>query len=397
MSTQYDVAILGGGFVGHTLLRVCQQLGLSACLVDAKPPVHTPTSDGRAIALSYTSVLFLQRLGVWNALNAHATAIERVHVSSQGHLGTLSCAALDLRIPFLGQVVPAPILGNALLESHETRVDTVTSVNAEATHATITLKESSFTASLVLACDGTHSFCRESLHFNTHAPSTHKKALVVNLAMDKSHQQNAYQRMIPKGVTALLPLPGNKVTAVVSLDAAEAEALHALTDEALSHRFMETWGRRFGSMQVTGPRFIYPLTQVYVKHPVQERVILIGNAAHTLNPIAAQGLNLALRDISMLRDVLDDAKAMSLDVGDYVPSVYVERIGPAHERMQRMTDAMVNLAYSTTFFPFQGMGLALLQHIPGVKTRWARAFAGLDGHRGQWMHDAYPLPRAGEG
>lgn len=381
----YDVVILGGGFVGHTLQRACEKLGLTTCLVDAKPPVFQPGSDGRAIALSYTSVALLKNLHVWDELSSVATAIDRVHVSAQGKFGTMVCEARALGIPYLGQVVPAPLLGQALVSKDTFVHDTVTALSCSETCATVTLQQRVLTASLVLACDGTASFCRDYLHMETAQQPSHKKAIVMNMQLKKSHDHQAYQRLTGTGVCALLPLTDHKVTAVLSLDDAVADSMHALSDKALSRALQTLWGGRFGAMPIVGPRFMYPLTQLYVNRPISERVILMGNAAHTLNPIAAQGLNLAYRDIAVLYDILNDAEALSRDLGAYVPDVYLSRIQPAHQRMQRVTDALVNMAYAPPLSPFQGMGLSLLQHIPFIKNKWAAAFAGLDGHGGQLM------------
>ncbi|MFI4957431.1 MAG: FAD-dependent monooxygenase [Gammaproteobacteria bacterium] len=383
MNTEYDIAILGGGFVGHTLLRVCAELGFNVCLVEAKAPTHSPSSDGRAIALSYTSVGLLKRLHVWDELALVATEIQRVQVSSKGHLGTMVCDAHDLGIPYLGQVVPAPILGSTLVGAKHLSpsaiiIDTVTALNVTPDHATITLKNNDITASLVLACDGTESFCRDYLNIEAEEKISNKKALVFNIQMEKPHNHTAFQRLMPHGVTALLPLPDNKMTVVLSLEDNGADEMNTLSDDALSDALKDIWGGRFGAMRVQGPRFVYPLKQVYARTPVMGRVILMGNAAHTLNPIAAQGLNLAFRDIAVLHDILEDAKALSKDLGDYVPQVYLSRIQPAHERMARITDVMVNISYAASLSPFQGMGLSLLQHLPLVKDKWAKVFSGLD-------------------
>lgn len=377
---QYDIAILGGGFVGHTLLRVCTALGLNVCLVEAKAPTHTPTSDGRAIALAYTSVELLKRLHVWDELATIATPIERVQVSSKGHLGTMVCQARDLDIPYLGQVVPAPVLGT-ILGGAPLLIDTVTALQSTPTHAIITLKNTEITASLVLACDGTESFTREYLNIATEETLSNKKALVFNIQTDKPHNNTAFQRLIPHGVTALLPLAYNKMTVVLSLEDDNADTMNALSDDVLSDALKDIWGGRLGAMRAQGPRFVYPLKQVFAKTPVKDRVILMGNAAHTLNPIAAQGLNLAFRDIAVLNDILADAKALSKDLGQYVPERYLKQIQPAHERMSRITDFMVNISYAAPLVPFQGMGLSILQHMPFIKNKWARMFAGLDGHQ----------------
>jgi 2-octaprenyl-6-methoxyphenol hydroxylase len=365
---------------------MCESLNIAACLIEARAVSHTQNSDGRAIALSYTSVLLLKHLGVWESLEPHATPIDTVHVSAQGRLGTMRCLASDVGIEYLGQVVQAPVLGGKLQMNATPLIDEVISFNTQdPAHITLTLKHNDpITATLVLACDGTDSFCRDYLHMDTAQKPAVKTALVMNMLLQKPLAYCAYQRLIKHGVCALLPLSGNKATVVLSLNNDEANNMHAMDDEALSNALKSIWGNRFGRMQVHGPRFLHPLRQVYVKKPIENRLILMGNAAHTLNPIAAQGLNLAFRDISVLYDILEDAKALQQDLGD-VPEQYCQRIQPAHARMERITDVLLNMANADYLSPFHGFGLSVLQHVPGVKNKWATIFAGLDGHRGKNM------------
>ncbi len=379
---KYDVIVLGGGFVGHALRIACTKLGLSVCLVDAKPPVHTPTTDGRAIALSYTSVLLLEKLDVWQDIALHATPIETVQVSAQGRLGTLRFKAKDLNIPYLGQVVPAPLLGKALVEKYADQATkmpfSAVNLRVDADHIQVELDNNDIlTTSLTLACDGTASFCRDYFRMECEQTLSNKKALVVGVSLEKPLGTCAFQRLTKQGVCAMLPLQGNKATVVLSMKEDDADHVNGLSDAAFLMILNEIWGGRFGEIKIEGKRFSYPLQHIYVRHPIAERVILMGNAAHTLNPIAAQGLNLALRDIAKLYDILEDAKALKQDLGNNVPKIYCDRIQSSHERMERITDYLVNLSYADYLSPLRGIGLTLLQHAPFIRNKCARMFAGM--------------------
>jgi 2-octaprenyl-6-methoxyphenol hydroxylase len=358
LNTPYDIVITGGGMVGHALRIACTQLGFSVCFVDPKPQVHSSSSDGRAMALSYSSVQLLRQLGVWDALSSHATPIERVQVSAAGRLGTMSCCARDIDLEYLGQIVPAHVLGSTLVGAQ---------------HAAPLICP--MPARLQLVCDGTDSPTRDALHIPFIEKSAIKSALVTNVSINKPHANTAYQRLIPGGVCALLPLHDHKMTIVFSMNNEHISELNALDDATLSQKINDLWGGRFGSMSVSGPRFMYPLREVYVKNPVKDRVILMGNASHTLNPIAAQGLNLAFRDIAVLIDILKDAKALGVDLGEYVPPIFLSRAQPTHQRMQQVTDVLVNASYARYLSPFQGFGLSVLQHVPFVKQQCAKMFA----------------------
>jgi 2-polyprenyl-6-methoxyphenol hydroxylase-like FAD-dependent oxidoreductase len=258
----------------------------------------------------------------------------------------------------------------------------VIDINLQAEQAFITVQHAEqiqkITASIVLACDGTQSHWREQFALQTETLAAKQHAIIANVETSKPHLDCAYERFTELGTLALLPLKNKRMTSVLSVDQERYQALQQYSDADYLTLLQQQFGKRLGELCGLGKRFSYPLQSVHCRDMQRDRFLLLGNAVHTINPIAAQGLNLALRDIAVLIDCL---QAEGLHV--QALSTYVEKVLPAHEKMRKFTDNLVRVAKHKYLRHARSIGLLALDVAPMAKYSLANTLAGFSEHRGK--------------
>lgn len=393
-----DVVIIGGGFVGLTAGLVMARLGLTVLLLDAHPPQQSQ-SDGRAIALAYTSVVLMNNLGVSPHLEHMLNPIDEVITSEEGHFNKLRIRAADLSLPYLGKICPAPVLGEGLRAACEQQplLDMisealVTSIHPE-TRTLHYVKDSIETdvhAQLILCCDGADSGLAKTLGYEATVTSYEQMAWVANVSCSQPHHNTAIERFTQWGTLALLPLRDQRMTVVLSLETDKKQAWHELSDDQKVQTLQTLLGHRFGTLSDLGKTFEYPLKETVLSKTYQSGLLFLGNAVHTINPIAAQGLNLSFRDISVLSDVIKDAMAHTHDIGGLeCLSRYEAAVKPAHQSMLRLTDFLVFIS-KHKFKYARSLALGLL-NTTLAKGLLAKTLAGLSSHRGSLMDDLHDV------
>jgi 2-octaprenyl-6-methoxyphenol hydroxylase len=304
------IVIVGGGPVGGTVALALAGSGLAVTVLEARaaPEVHDP----RAIALSEGSRLILQRLGVWNALESHATPMSTIHVSEKGRLGRTILTAEQVQRPALGYVVDySALVGSVDQAMCDAGVDVVrgASVNAllpQAASCQIRFmregQAQEISAQLAVLADGGRSLSSiQNLKRKVHEYQQH--ALVARVHTELPHNGVAYERFTPNGPVALLPW-GDGYALVWTASPERAEALCGLDEQAFLSQLHQHFGDRQGAfVNVTG-RSVFPLKLAWVRPVTAERIAVIGNAAQTLHPVAGQGFNLGLRDAWELAQIL---------------------------------------------------------------------------------------------
>lgn len=406
----YDVIIAGGGMVGASLAHALAGDGLRVAVIEPVPPAadDQPSYDDRAIALAYGTRRILEGLGVWTVLAPHAEPIRRVHVSDRGQFGFTHLDARDEGAEALGYVVTARDLGAALLAPLAERADLlcparVADFVVEADRVRVTPEPvgydspagapstaRSLTARLLVAADGGRSAIRERLGIaQRHHPYGHH-AVVANVTPSLPHEGVAYERFTETGPLALLPMTGNRCGLVWTAREAELADVLALDDRAFLAALQERFGFRLGRFVAVGRRSHYPLELRLAEAQVLDRVAIIGNAAHTVHPIAGQGFNLGIRDVAMLAEVLVEAHRSGRDIG----SLAVLQAYEAARRRDQRTVALATDALARLFVNPLGplrvarnLGMTLLDALPPAKHLLARIGMGLAG----------PQPRLGRG
>lgn len=311
MVVDADIAVVGAGPVGCTLAAALAAMGRSVVVLEAAP---ASAADGRAIALAWGSRLFLERLGVWAALAPRAAPITRIVVSQRGAWGRCRLAARDHGLPALGHVVHAGELNAVLREAAArsgarligpARVDDAREVGG-AVELRIAGRPA-VRARLVVAADGSGSTLRERAGIAVRRRDYRQVALVGRLCCERALRGRAYERFIERGAVAVLPLAdgANRAALIWTVPAARAEALLALDPEQRRRALQADFGwRELGALRIEGALGAHRLQRLYSDAHGVGRIVLAGNAAQTVHPVAGQGFNLALRDVRALRDVL---------------------------------------------------------------------------------------------
>lgn len=383
INKEIDILVIGGGLTGATLMLALQELGYSTLLVEAKPFSDKIKSDfdARSLALSPASRRILNMLGVWDLLKNHATAINTIHVSDQHHFG-ISRLQGELNAP-LGYVAEMQHINQALhqLLAHDRLIAPASlhSLDYENHLATILTDsgELNITARLIVAADGAQSAVRHFCSLPAKTKLYGQHAIVANVGLLKPHEHRAYERFTARGPLALLPMQENRMSLVWAVSPKEAEHLLSLTEAAFLQELQQTFGYRLGRFAKVGKRFSYPLQQVLMPMQIKWPVVFVGNAAHTLHPVAGQGFNLGLRDVATLAQCIAEQGLNAEMLHHYV------RLR-AHDQkiITRLTDSLIQVF--TSRFPglgvARGLGLMALDNIPALKNllaRYARGFGGV--------------------
>lgn len=305
---RYDIIIIGGGLVGAGFAVALQSSDLRIALVDARLPAN---NDPRLFALNASSCQFLENLGFWADLKSHASPIHHVHVSHQGHFGAVRLHHDAVNLPELGHVIPAfhieAALNAALIKLPNVdlyRPATLKSLQQLNDEACVILEteagEVKLQSSIVIGADGTASTVRTLANMPIDVVDYEQSAIVTRVALARSHQQIAYERFYEHGALAMLPLAENECASILSANNAEITRLSLLNDEEYLAELQKIIGFRLGRLQSVQKRHQFPLQMMRARQIQHQSVLLLGNAAHTLHPIAAQGFNLALYEAALL-------------------------------------------------------------------------------------------------
>lgn len=380
---QVDILIIGGGLTGATLMLALQGMGFSTLLVEAKPFSDKINADfdARSLALSPASQRILSMLGLWERLKAHATPIHMIHVSDQHRFGASRLngtidsplgyvlemqhinQALNQRLDKQQLMAPASLEGLDL-NRHEALIKTPSGM--------LTIK-----AQLIVAADGAESTVRKLLGLGAKTKEYKQQAIVANIGLNQAHQNKAYERFTAEGPLALLPMQEQRMSLVWAMSAQKAAEFMALDERAFLAQLQRAFGYRLGRLAQVGVRHTYSLKQRFMPEQAKWPVVFVGNAAHTLHPVAGQGFNLGLRDVASLAQCI-----VAEGLNQAMLDKYLQMRAADQQLITGFTDALISLF--TSSIPGVGfardLGLIAFDNIPFLKkclARYAQGFSGV--------------------
>lgn len=375
------VLIVGGGPVGATLALTLQKSGVPVTMLEARAK-GAAYQDQRALALSYGSRRILEKLGVWAKLDAQATAINTIHISQRGSLGRSLLKAQDHQLPALGYVLSYGALTKALDEVLADFTGVETLYEAEATHIQPSTDKASVTfnyqqqslalsSALLVLADGGRSLGdipgiqRETKMYG-------HDALVTKVKTELPHENIAYERFTPMGPVALLP-NGEDFSLVWTGKAKEIEKIMQLDDETFLQQLHQHFGDRVGRFLSVGRRLTFPLKLSYLNPVTAPHLVVIGNAAQTMHPVAGQGFNVGLRDAYELAQKIAQTAPEAWGQPAMMQSYQADRKTDT-KRGLMFTDFLVNL-FSNDIVGVSGLrgaSLGLLDLLKPIKSRLVR-------------------------
>ena len=386
--TDFDIIIVGGGMVGASLACALKNTPLRIAIIEAFEPdsLKQPSYDDRAIALSYGSQRIFETMGLWPQFKDFTTAITDIHISDRGHFGVTRLSANDEKVPALGQVITARAMGNALNHALSQQDNLalfcpamVQSLNQFDDYAEIKIDNGQkLSAQLIIAADGAQSTLRHLLGLGALEHDYQQTAVTTNITSERAHNGRAFERFTDTGPIAFLPMSDNRCSLVWTVKKGDESAILELADDDFLAQLQDRFGYRLGKLIKVGQRNSYPLKLMQADQPIQPRVILIGNAAHSLHPIAGQGFNLGLRDVAALADVLADK---TTDCGDSrLLHDYAQWRQNDQDKVIGSTSTLVSLFSNNNplLGHFRGAGLSLIDIIPPAKHWLAKQSMGLN-------------------
>ena len=388
--SRVQLAIIGGGLVGASLALALQAgaraRGWRILLVEPFAPGndYQPSYDARSSALSQGSRLIFERLGVWPQLAERAEAITQIQVSDQGRFGATRLSAEDEGVPALGYVLENAWMGHCLWKALDPAVvewrcpAEVTRLEALGDGYRLHLNDdTSLDCDLAVLADGGRSGLREQRGIAVRHTPYDQCALIANVTPAEPHGGQAFERFTEQGPLALLPLSDNRCALVWTRPPVDAERLHQLPERAFLGELQQAFGYRLGSLRQVGARHLYPLALVEAREQVRPHLVLLGNAAHSLHPVAGQGFNLSLRDAQTLAECLLAGPQVP---GDFATlQHYLQRQSQDQAMTVGFSDRVTRLFGRDESLLVAGrtLGLLGLDLLPPAKRWFARQAMGL--------------------
>ena len=393
MRDDVELLIAGGGLTGLLLGLACAGAGLEVAVVDRQDPATLLADDfdGRSSAIGYGSHQVLEGIGLWPRLAGEAEPILEIRVADDNSPLFLHYdhRELETGVP-LGYIVENRILRRALIDRLESIPNfrllaplAVDSISTSALGATALLSDGrQMRTRLVAAADGRSSPLRLAAGIRTIEWRYPQTSIVTTVRHERPHFGVAVEHFMPAGPFAILPMTGNRSSIVWTERAELAPRLAGLSDAAFAAELAARFGDFLGNVEPIGPRWMYPLTLLLAEEYVSTRLALVGEAAHTIHPIAGQGLNLGIRDIAALAELVIDARRLGLDIGaDSLLWHYQQWRRFDTLALAAVTDGL-NRLFSNSLAPIRlarDAGLAVVNRLPPLKRLLMRDAMGIVG------------------
>lgn len=400
---EVDIAIVGAGMVGATLAHLLSDLPCKVALIDRRDftvsspePEDTVTFDPRVSALTHASKEMFSGLGVWEAMCANRVSpYTHMHVWDAQGTGSIDFSAQQMGTTDLGHIVENSVILNALFESIDQLSNVqllgaveISGLEKDSEYVTLsTNQDSDIRTKLLIAADGANSLMRQLAQFQTKRWDYDHSAIVTTIKTERPHQAKALQRFIETGPLAFLPLlpsPGSTdqhyCSIVWSCIPELADSLMQCDELEFNKRLTTAMESQLGAVQSSAKRFCVPLRQMHATHYVSDNVVLVGDAAHTIHPLAGQGVNLGFLDAQALANELTQATIAGRSVADPIVLKRYERSRKGHNLSTMWMMEGFKHLFAEDQLPvrwLRNLGLNTLDDLPMIKNELARHAMGL--------------------
>jgi 2-octaprenyl-3-methyl-6-methoxy-1,4-benzoquinol hydroxylase len=383
---QFDCVVVGGGMVGAASALSLAEIGLKVALIEqTKPSVYAPEQafDLRVSAISLASQQLLSQLGAWQQLQQwRVCPYKRLAVWEDEYAYT-EFNAIDIAQPHLGHIIENRLIQLSLWQEIEKQKnielfcpESLLSLEQLPTHAILTLSSQTIEAKLVIAADGANSQVRKLVNIGTTGWDYAQSAMLINVKTEKPQQDITWQQYFPTGPVAMLPMLGSGASLVWYHQKDEINRLSTLSNSDLEREIHQHFPQKLGKIKVIA-KAPFPLTRRHANQYIKGRVILLGDAAHTINPMAGQGVNLGFKDVKALQSIF--AQAIGDGESWHSPSVIAK-----YERQRRKDNLLMMTTMDALYLSFghaspmvkfaRNAALSLVNKVPLLKNK-ALAYA----------------------
>ena len=371
-----DIVIVGGGLVGMSLAVGLAKSPCSVLLLEQNQaaPLHDNVLDLRTTGLTRSSEKMFEQMGIWKKMATAATAIERLDISEQGNFGGARIDAVEHGISPIGYMMPnyhlMKVLSDEVASLSNLTVLSPASCQAidpvdNGCRYRVTIKHDDqkkyVTASLLVGADGANSKVRELLNITATHKKYHQSAIITNVQTQKSHENVAYERFTQHGPLAVLPIKNDHCALIWTQAENQVEHYLQMNDEDFLSALQKAFGYRLGKFLAVGQRAAYPLSMTSSDQLTQNNAVLVGNAAQTIHPVAAQGFNLGLRDVHTLVHLLNKNQFKPELFASLLEEYQQLRV-PDRQHVIRLTDGLTRL-FAPQIWPaklLRGIGVRMI-------------------------------------
>lgn len=403
----YDVVIAGGGMVGMALACALGSTSLRVAVLESGEPPCLPGQDYdlRVSAISSASCVLFEALAVWQAIKVfRVSPIDEMHIWDAGGSASLHFDAADIGAANLGYIIENNVVLAMLhqkMGQHNninyvpgTRLEHIQHQPSCVDITTNTGK--SWRTRLLVGADGAQSRVRQLLNIDTRGFEFGQQAIVATVTTEKPHQYTAWQRFLPTGPLAFLPLKNAHQCSIVwSVESGCADQLLALADDTFMAELEAAFEMRLGRIEAISKRQAFVLTLAHAQHYVQQRTVLIGDAAHRMHPLAGQGVNMGLADVAVLAQVILDASTEHKDLGGSRVLRKYERWRKGDNTAMLMATAGFKQLFSNDrplLRSVRNSGIAMVNRVQPLKNRFMRLASGLESELPEWIKGVSFIP-----
>ncbi len=385
------VIIVGGGMTGASLALAISRLSngkIQVLLIEDRIPNKVYSDiDGRTIVLTYSTSKQFNQIGIWSGLKNYVTPIDNIHVSEYGHASVVNIKAKDYSLPALGYVIKLNNAENYLFDQLKKTLnvklynpDKVINVNRTINHVSVKLSSGKIlTGQLLVAADGSYSMIGKICQIEWHRESYQQCAIITNVLTSKTSEGQAFERFTKYGSLAMLPMSKGHSSLVWCYPTEKLKYIMQCTDNIFIAKLQKWFGWQLGEILTVSKRYYFPLLLSQAKKIISHRLVLVGNAAQTLHPIAGQGFNLGMRDVMIFANIITKVANYGGDIGAYSILVnYQMQRKNDRQSIIKLTDNLIRLfANNHLFFViFRNIGLMAMEALPIIRDILARKAIG---------------------